>query len=95
MSWISASAESRTSRQPLDMKENALEFDEEEDDVVARFSLSMANSEKAWVSLCSLKIFGLERIELSLSLSLFEKMFRNLEVKVFGEVFGYRENLFI
>ncbi|KAK7848766.1 hypothetical protein CFP56_004439 [Quercus suber] len=38
MSWISASAESRTSRQPLDMKENALEFDEEEDDVVARFS---------------------------------------------------------
>ena len=75
------------------MKENALEFDEEEDDVVARFSLSMANSEKAWVSLCSLKISRLERIELSFSLS--EKIFRNLEVKAFGEVFGYRENLFI
>ena len=75
------------------MKENALKFDEEEDDVVAGFSLSMANSEKAWVSLCSLKISRLERIELSLSL--FEKIFRHLEVKVFGEVFGYRENLFI
>ncbi|KAK7845066.1 hypothetical protein CFP56_010021, partial [Quercus suber] len=67
MSWISASAESRTSRQPLDMKENALEFDEEEDDVVARFSLSMANSKNAWVSLRSLKISRLERIDLSLS----------------------------
>ncbi|KAK7855133.1 hypothetical protein CFP56_029372 [Quercus suber] len=48
MSWISASTESRTFHQPLDMKENALEFDEEEDDVVAQFSLSMADSEKAW-----------------------------------------------
>ena len=57
MSWISVSAESRISRQPLDMKENALEFDEEEDDVVARFSLSMADSEKADFSLHSLKIF--------------------------------------
>ena len=38
-------------------EENALEFDEEEDDVVARFSLSMANSEKADFSLRSLKIF--------------------------------------
>ena len=56
MSWISAFAESRTSRQPLDMKENALKFDEEEDDVVARFSLSMADFEKARVSLRSLKI---------------------------------------
>ena len=51
------SAESRISRQPLDMKEKALEFNEEEDDVVARFSLSMANSEKADFSLHSLKIF--------------------------------------
>ena len=57
MSWIFASAESQTSCQPLDMKENALEFDEEEDDVVARFSLSMADSEKTRVSLRSLKIF--------------------------------------
>ncbi|KAK7837531.1 hypothetical protein CFP56_021137, partial [Quercus suber] len=37
-------------------KKNALKFDEEEDDVVARFSLSMADSEKARVSLRSLKI---------------------------------------
>ena len=56
MSWISASAESRTSRQPLDMKEDALKFDEKEDDVVARFLLSMVDSEKARVSLHSLKI---------------------------------------
>ena len=38
-------------------EENALEFDEEEDDVVARFSLSMADFKKADFSLRSLKIF--------------------------------------
>ena len=70
------------------MKENALEFDEEEDDDVARFLLSMADSEKARVSLRSLKISRAWKNWI-LSLSLSEKMFRNPEDKVFG----YWENL--
>ena len=54
---------------------------------------SLLDSHCPWLTLVSLHSLKISRAWKNSILSLSEKMFRNLEVKVFGKVFAYWENL--